>query len=81
MNFFFKFYRNSEINGSFKEMSTPFASLQTLNYMVKALGHVFKYLNTRELLSASRVCTAWNKIAMNKSLVSINFKFFTIYFC
>ncbi|XP_060847694.1 uncharacterized protein LOC132927220 isoform X2 [Rhopalosiphum padi] len=59
---------NSEINGSLKEMSTPLASLQTLNCMVKTLGHVFKYLNTRELLSASRVCTAWNKIAMNKSL-------------
>ncbi|XP_026818447.1 uncharacterized protein LOC113557236 isoform X2 [Rhopalosiphum maidis] len=59
---------NSEMNGSFKEISTPFASMQTLNYMVKALGHVFKYLNTHELLSASRVCTTWNKIAMNKSL-------------
>ncbi|XP_060843940.1 uncharacterized protein LOC132923945 [Rhopalosiphum padi] len=60
--------RNSEMNGSFKEMSTPLTSMQTFNYMVKALGHVFKYLNTHELLSASRVCTAWNIIAMNKSL-------------
>ncbi|XP_026806541.1 uncharacterized protein LOC113549442 [Rhopalosiphum maidis] len=59
---------NSEMNGSFKEMSTTLASMQTLNYMVKALGHVFKYLTTRELLSASRVCTTWNIIAMNKFL-------------
>ncbi|XP_026806402.1 uncharacterized protein LOC113549344 [Rhopalosiphum maidis] len=59
---------NSEMNGSFKEIATPFASMQTFNYMVKALGHIFKYLNIHELLSVSRVCTAWNIIAMNKLL-------------
>ncbi|XP_026816770.1 uncharacterized protein LOC113556173 [Rhopalosiphum maidis] len=60
--------RNSEINGSFKEISTLFTSMQSLNNMVKALEDVFKYLNTHELISASRVCTTWHMIAMNKFL-------------
>ncbi|XP_060849581.1 uncharacterized protein LOC132928718 isoform X3 [Rhopalosiphum padi] len=60
--------RNSEMNGSFKEIATTFSSMQSFNYMVKALRHVFKYLKTHELLSASRVCTAWHIIAMNKFL-------------
>ncbi|XP_026805542.1 uncharacterized protein LOC113548713 isoform X3 [Rhopalosiphum maidis] len=60
--------RNSEMNGSFKEITTTFTSMQSFNYMVKALRHVFKYLKTHELLSASRVCTAWHIIAMNKFL-------------
>ncbi|XP_060849574.1 uncharacterized protein LOC132928718 isoform X2 [Rhopalosiphum padi] len=59
---------NSEMNGSFKEIATTFSSMQSFNYMVKALRHVFKYLKTHELLSASRVCTAWHIIAMNKFL-------------
>lgn len=69
------------MNGSLREIATPFASMQSFNYMVKALRHVFKYLKTHELLSASRVCTAWHIIAMNKFLVSITFKLFTIYSC
>jgi len=77
MNFFFKLYRNSEFNGSFKEITTPFTSMQSLNNMVKALEDIFKYLNTHELISASRVCTTWHMIAMNKFLVSVNFKIFS----
>ncbi|CAI6373170.1 unnamed protein product [Macrosiphum euphorbiae] len=57
---------NSEI--SLREIGTPFASMQSFNNMALALKHVFKYLKTHELLSASRVCTAWNIIAMNKYL-------------
>ncbi|XP_022168191.1 uncharacterized protein LOC111032231 isoform X5 [Myzus persicae] len=60
--------RNSEMNGSVREIVTPFASMQSFNYMVKSLRHVFKHLKTHELLSASRVCTAWHIIAMNKFL-------------
>ncbi|XP_025203765.1 uncharacterized protein LOC112600685 isoform X2 [Melanaphis sacchari] len=60
--------RNFEMNGSVRAISTPFASMQSFNYMVKALRHVFKHLKTNELLSASRVCTAWHIIAMNKFL-------------
>ncbi|XP_022168188.1 uncharacterized protein LOC111032231 isoform X2 [Myzus persicae] len=59
---------NSEMNGSVREIVTPFASMQSFNYMVKSLRHVFKHLKTHELLSASRVCTAWHIIAMNKFL-------------
>ncbi|XP_025203764.1 uncharacterized protein LOC112600685 isoform X1 [Melanaphis sacchari] len=59
---------NFEMNGSVRAISTPFASMQSFNYMVKALRHVFKHLKTNELLSASRVCTAWHIIAMNKFL-------------
>ncbi|CAI6372647.1 unnamed protein product [Macrosiphum euphorbiae] len=53
--------RNSEI-------ATPFASTPSFNCMIQSLEHVFKYLKTHELLSASRVCTAWHTIAMNKLL-------------
>jgi len=60
--------RNSEMNGSFKVNSSTFTSMQSVNYMVKSLRHVFEYLKTHELLSASRVCTSWNLIAMNKFL-------------
>ncbi|XP_008179815.2 uncharacterized protein LOC100571833 [Acyrthosiphon pisum] len=60
--------RNSEINGSLREIVTPSTSMQSFNYMAIALRHVFKYLKMDELLSASRVCTAWNIIAMNKTL-------------
>lgn len=60
--------RNSEMNGSLRDIATPSASMQSFNYMVKALRHVFKYLKTHELLAASRVCTAWHIIAMNKFL-------------
>ncbi|XP_029341273.1 uncharacterized protein LOC103308797 [Acyrthosiphon pisum] len=60
--------RNSEMNSSLREIVTPFPSMQSLNYMFEALGHVFKHLNTHELLSASRVCTAWNLVAMKKNL-------------
>ncbi|XP_060857659.1 uncharacterized protein LOC132935201 [Metopolophium dirhodum] len=60
--------RNSEISGSSGEIATSSASMQSLNYMVKVLRHVFEYLKMDELLSASRVCTAWNIIAMNKYL-------------
>ncbi|XP_022172124.1 uncharacterized protein LOC111034968 isoform X2 [Myzus persicae] len=60
---------NSEINGSLRgKMLTSFAPMQSVHYMVKALGHIFKHLNTRELLSASRVCTTWHLIAMNNLL-------------
>jgi len=68
------------MNGSLREIVTPFASMQSFNYMVKALRHVFKHLKTHELLSASRVCTAWHIIAMNKYLVSITLKYHTMYF-
>ncbi|KAL4122588.1 hypothetical protein QTP88_014889 [Uroleucon formosanum] len=60
--------RSFEMNGSLREIGTPFASMQSFNYMVKALRYVFKHLKTHELLSASRVCTAWHIIAMNKYL-------------
>ncbi|XP_050538349.1 uncharacterized protein LOC126903861 isoform X4 [Daktulosphaira vitifoliae] len=60
--------RNSEINGTLTEPSHPMASMQSFNYMVNAMRHVFKHLKTHELLSASRVCTAWNIIAMNRLL-------------
>ncbi|XP_050538345.1 uncharacterized protein LOC126903861 isoform X2 [Daktulosphaira vitifoliae] len=59
---------NSEINGTLTEPSHPMASMQSFNYMVNAMRHVFKHLKTHELLSASRVCTAWNIIAMNRLL-------------
>lgn len=81
MYFFNKFYRSSEMNGSLREIGTPFASMQSFNYMVKALRYVFKHLKTHELLSASRVCTAWHIIAMNKYLVSITLKCLIMYFC
>ncbi|CAH1720874.1 unnamed protein product [Aphis gossypii] len=62
--------RNSEMNGSLRDIATPSTStsMQSFNYMAKALRHVFKYLKTHELLAASRVCTAWHIIAMNKFL-------------
>lgn len=69
------------MNGSLREIATPFASMQSFNYMVKALRHVFKHLKTHELLSASRVCTGWHIIAMNKVLVSITLKCLIMYFC
>ncbi|CAI6373546.1 unnamed protein product [Macrosiphum euphorbiae] len=50
------------------EVATPFTSTPSFNCMIQSLEHVFKYLKTHELLSASRVCTAWHIIAMNKSL-------------
>lgn len=58
------------MNGSLREHPAPMATMQSFNYMVTALRHVFKYLKTHELLSASRVCTGWNIIAMNRALVS-----------
>ncbi|XP_029342055.1 uncharacterized protein LOC100571019 [Acyrthosiphon pisum] len=60
--------KNSEMNGSLRKIVTPSTSMQSFNYMAIALRHVFKYLKMDELLSASRVCTAWNIIAMNKTL-------------
>eukprot|EP00102_Acyrthosiphon_pisum_P023966 XP_016661176.1 PREDICTED: uncharacterized protein LOC107884146 [Acyrthosiphon pisum] len=42
--------------------------MQSFNYLVKALVHVFKHLETHYLLSASRVCTTWHTVAMNKYL-------------
>ncbi|CAI6373174.1 unnamed protein product [Macrosiphum euphorbiae] len=58
--------RNCEMNGS-TEIVTSLASMQSINYGIKALRHVFEYLETHELLSASRVCTAWHFVAMNKN--------------
>lgn len=71
------------MNGSLRDIATPSTStsMQSFNYMAKALRHVFKYLKTHELLAASRVCTAWHIIAMNKFLVSITLKLLTIYSC
>lgn len=36
------------------------------------LKQIFSYLNVQNLLSASQVCTTWNKIAKDKLLVSYN---------
>lgn len=58
------------MNGSLVEHNNLWASMQSMCYMVKAMGHVFKHLKVQELLSASRVNPAWNLIAMNKVLVS-----------
>ncbi|XP_050422119.1 uncharacterized protein LOC126834328 isoform X2 [Adelges cooleyi] len=58
----------SEINGSLLESPVPIASMQSFNYMATAMRNVFKYLKVQELLSASRVCPAWNMIAMNRML-------------
>lgn len=58
------------MNGSLKETRSSMASMQSFNYMMKAMRHVFMHLKMHELLSASRVCTAWNMIAMNKLLVN-----------
>jgi len=70
------------MNGSSSEIVvSPFASMQSFNYMVKSMRYVFQHLKTHELLSASRVCTAWNIIAMNKYLVSITLKCHIMYFC
>jgi len=69
------------MNGSLQEIVTPVVSMQSFNYMAKALRLVFKYLNTQELLSASRVCTAWHIITMDRYLVSITLKCHTMYFC
>ncbi|XP_050422120.1 uncharacterized protein LOC126834328 isoform X3 [Adelges cooleyi] len=60
--------RFSEINGSLLESPVPIASMQSFNYMATAMRNVFKYLKVQELLSASRVCPAWNMIAMNRML-------------
>lgn len=35
------------------------------------LDQVFPYLDTKSLVSASRVCVAWNRYATDKLLVSI----------
>ena len=75
-----KFNRNCEMNGS-TEIVTSLASMQSINYGIKALRHVFEYLETHELLSASRVCTAWHFVAMNKNFVSITLKCHIMYFC
>jgi len=68
------------MNGSLREIVSPSASMQSVNYMVNSMRHVFKHLKTHELLSASRVCTAWHIIAMNKYLVSITLKCQIMYF-
>lgn len=60
--------RNAEVNGSLREPTDSMACMQSFNYMVKAMRLVFKELKICDLLSASRVCTAWNIIAMNKLL-------------
>ncbi|XP_029345733.1 uncharacterized protein LOC107884932 [Acyrthosiphon pisum] len=60
--------RNLEMNGSLREIVTPFSWMESVNNMRKALGNVFKYLNINDLISASRVCTAWNITAMDKNL-------------
>lgn len=44
--------------------------MESFNHMVKAMRYVFSHLKVQELLSASRVCTAWHIIAMNRFLVS-----------
>jgi len=54
------------------------ATMQSFNYMINAMTHVFKHLKVHELLAASRVCNAWNLIAMNRNLVSIVFFFLLI---
>lgn len=69
--FLFNNYRYSDTNGTLKETTCSLTTMQSLNYMVVALRHVFKHLKIHELLAASRVCTAWNIIAMNRILVNI----------
>eukprot|EP00102_Acyrthosiphon_pisum_P020869 XP_016658079.1 PREDICTED: uncharacterized protein LOC107883120 [Acyrthosiphon pisum] len=73
--------RNLEMNGSLREIVTPFSWMESVNNMQKALGQVFKYLNMEDLISASRVCTAWNLTALDKNLVSITLKCRIMYFC
>lgn len=59
------------MNGSLREIPVRMISdMQSFNYLAKSMRHIFSYLNVKELLSASRVCTTWNMIAMDKSLVS-----------
>jgi len=69
------------MNGSSTEIDTPVMSMQSFIFMTKALRQVFQYLKTHELLSASKVCTAWYIVAMNKYLVSITLKCHIMYFC
>ncbi|XP_025418801.1 uncharacterized protein LOC112689348 isoform X3 [Sipha flava] len=59
---------NPEMNGSLKEMPSHMAFMESFNHMVKAMRYVFSHLKVQELLSASRVCTAWHIIAMNRLL-------------
>lgn len=49
----------------------PTVRMQEFNNMLTTMRHVFKYLNIQDLLTASRVCTAWNVIAMYNGLVRI----------
>lgn len=58
------------MNGALREHPASMANMQSFNDMVNSMRHVFKHLKTHELLSASRVCNAWNIIAMNRVLVS-----------
>lgn len=75
-SFLLNYCRNSEMNCALRDHPASMATMQSFNYMVKALRHVFKHLKTHELLSASRVCTAWNTIAMDKTLVSYAYTFY-----
>lgn len=68
--FLFNNYSTSEMNALPSEIPIC-TSMQDFNNMLTSLRHVFKYLNIQDLLSASRVCTAWNVIAMYNGLVSI----------
>lgn len=58
------------MNGSLREVSTTMPYMQSLSYMVQNMTCVFKHLKIQELLSASRVCKAWNLIAKDELLVS-----------
>lgn len=68
----FIIYSNPVINDSLRKKSNPMVNMQSYNYMTIGLRNVFKFLEINELLTASRVCTAWNIIAKNDTLVSIN---------
>lgn len=43
--------------------------MQSFNDMVMGLSHVFTYLNIKELVIASKVCSSWNMISKDKRLV------------
>lgn len=68
------------MNGTVTEILSPMVSMQSFNYMVKAMTHIFKHLKIHELLSASRVCKGWNIIAMDKLLVSYHYSNFFLKF-
>lgn len=65
-NYFYFSYRKVKINDTFRKTAAEFPKFEYLESMV----HVFKYLKTHDLLSAARVCTSWNFIAMKSIFVS-----------